>query len=187
MAPNGNSGGAAPIPPDFAAINAAALRDLPNLLGRWLQDGRCVGREYVARNPRRADRHAGSFKVNLQSGRWADFATDDRGGDPVSLTAFLFGLTQGVGRATAGPHVWGAVMYDFLNLTGVDASDPFAPLSLADAWPTEAELETTEVWEPILPAPNEPPEAGQNQALGNMAQQWRAGCIATAMARRCSQ
>ena len=80
---------------DFAAINAAALRDLPNLLGRWLPDGRRVGREYVARNPRRADRHTGSFKVNLQSGRWADFATDDRGSDPVSLTAFLFGLTQG--------------------------------------------------------------------------------------------
>ena len=80
---------------DFAAINAAALRNLPNLLGRWLQDGSVVGREYVARNPRRADRHTGSFKVNLRSGRWADFATDDRGGDPVSLTAFLFGLTQG--------------------------------------------------------------------------------------------
>jgi hypothetical protein len=80
---------------DFAAINAAALRDLPKLLGRWLQDGRRVGHEYVARNPRRADQHTGSFKVNLRSGRWADFATDDRGGDPVSLTAFLFGLTQG--------------------------------------------------------------------------------------------
>ena len=52
-------------------------------------------------------------------------------------------------------------MYDSLNLTGADASDPFAPLSLADASPAEAELETTEVWEPILPAPNEPPEAGQ--------------------------
>ena len=95
MAPDGISGGAAPSPPDFAAINAAALRDLPILLGRWLQDGTVVGREYVARNPRRADRCAGSFKVNLRSGRWADFATDDRGGDPVSLTAFLFGLTQG--------------------------------------------------------------------------------------------
>jgi hypothetical protein len=123
MAPDGISAGAAPIPPacsdmpparisppragagthstgvtgslDFAVINAAALRDLPNLLGRWLQGGSVVGREYVARNPRRVDRHAGSFKVNLLSGRWADFATDDRGGDPISLTAFLFGLTQG--------------------------------------------------------------------------------------------
>ena len=79
---------------DFAAINAAALQDLPVLLGRWLRDGRVVGREYVARNPRRVDRRPGSFKVNIGTGHWADLATDDRGGDPVSLTAFLFGLTQ---------------------------------------------------------------------------------------------
>ena len=52
-------------------------------------------------------------------------------------------------------------MYDSRNLTGADASDPFAPLSLADASPAEAELQTAEVWEPILPAPNEPPEAGE--------------------------
>jgi hypothetical protein len=43
----------------------------------------------------RADRHAGSFKVNLRTGRWADFATGDRGGDPVSLVAYLEGVTQG--------------------------------------------------------------------------------------------
>ncbi len=40
---------------DFGAINAAALPALPTLLRRWLPDGRQVGREYVARNPRRAD------------------------------------------------------------------------------------------------------------------------------------
>ncbi len=80
---------------DFPAINAAALHGLPALLARWLPEGRVEGTEYVARNPRRADRHAGSFKVNLRSGRWADFATGDRGADPVSLTAYLFGLSQG--------------------------------------------------------------------------------------------
>jgi hypothetical protein len=79
---------------NFAAVNAAALRDLPALLARWLMDGRMEGREFVARNPRRADRHRGSFKVNVRSGRWADFATGDRGGDPVSLAAYLFGLSQ---------------------------------------------------------------------------------------------
>ena len=79
---------------DFGAINTAALGDLTALLARWLPDGRVRGREYEARNPRRADRHAGSFRVNLRSGRWADFATGDRGGDPVSLAAFLFGLSQ---------------------------------------------------------------------------------------------
>jgi hypothetical protein len=80
--------------PDYAAINAAALRELPVLLARWLPDGRVQGREYEARNPRRADRHPGSFRINLRTGRWADFATGERGGDPVSLAAFLFNLAQ---------------------------------------------------------------------------------------------
>jgi hypothetical protein len=80
---------------DFRAVDAAALAVLPALLARWLPDGRREGREYVARNPRRSDRHPGSFKVNLARGAWADFATGDRGGDVVSLAAYLFGLSQG--------------------------------------------------------------------------------------------
>jgi hypothetical protein len=79
---------------NFGAVNAAALRELPALLARWLPDGRVNGREFTARNPRRADRHLGSFKVNLRTGRWADFATGDKGGDVVSLAAYLFGLSQ---------------------------------------------------------------------------------------------
>jgi hypothetical protein len=79
---------------NFEAINSAAMRELPALLARWLPDGRPVGREYVARNPRRTDRHIGSFKINLLTGRWADFATGDKGGDAVSLAAFLFALSQ---------------------------------------------------------------------------------------------
>ncbi len=79
---------------NFGAINAAALPALPTLLRRWLPDGRQVGREYVARNPRRADKRAGSFKVNTRTGRWSDFATGDAGGDVVSLAAFLSGTGQ---------------------------------------------------------------------------------------------
>ena len=30
----------------------------------------------------------------MVSGRWADFATGDRGGDAISLAAYLFGLSQ---------------------------------------------------------------------------------------------
>jgi hypothetical protein len=80
---------------DFAAVNRVALGRLPELLRRWLPGGRRIGNEWVARNPKRADRHPGSFKVNLITGRWADFASDDRGGDVVSLAAFLSGLSQG--------------------------------------------------------------------------------------------
>ena len=79
---------------DFPAINRAALASLPALLRRWLPDGRLVGREYTARNPSRADRRPGSFKVNVNTGRWADFATDDAGGDVVSLAAYLSGTGQ---------------------------------------------------------------------------------------------
>jgi hypothetical protein len=80
---------------DFARVNAAALPRLPDLLRRWLPDGRRCGAEWVARNPTRPDRRAGSFSVNVHTARWADFATGDRGGDPVSLAAYLHGLGQG--------------------------------------------------------------------------------------------
>jgi hypothetical protein len=79
---------------DFASVNAAALQELPTLLARWLPDGRINGREYEARNPRRNDRSLGSFRVNTRTGRWADFATGEKGGDPVSLAAYLFNLSQ---------------------------------------------------------------------------------------------
>lgn len=79
---------------DFVRINAAALAQLPLLLLRWLPNGRREGREWVARNPRRADRSPGSFRINMTTGKWADFATDDRGGDVISLAAFLFELSQ---------------------------------------------------------------------------------------------
>ena len=81
---------------DFAGINRAALARVLDLLGRWLPDGRLNAREYVARNPRRADRRAGSFRVNVDSGRWADFAVAGAsGGDIVSLAAYLAGVSQG--------------------------------------------------------------------------------------------
>ncbi|MCW5713448.1 MAG: hypothetical protein KIT43_02875 [Bauldia sp.] len=79
---------------DFNAIGDAARGRLTELVSRWLPEGRLIGREWVCRNPRRADRHPGSFKVNVATGRWADFATGDRGGDAISLAAYLFGLSQ---------------------------------------------------------------------------------------------
>ena len=79
---------------DFVAVNTAALSVLPLLLRHWLPEGYREGREWVALNPRRADRRPGSFKINLDTGLWADFATGDRGGDVISLAAYLSGLGQ---------------------------------------------------------------------------------------------
>ncbi|QIG47196.1 hypothetical protein G5V57_05280 [Nordella sp. HKS 07] len=79
---------------DFAEISRAALNQLPVLLRRWLPDGQLAGREYTARNPTRVDRRPGSFRVNIATDRWADFATGEKGGDVVSLAAYLGGLRQ---------------------------------------------------------------------------------------------
>ena len=80
--------------PNFGEINRAALAVAPALLDRLLPSGRRSGDEWVALNPRRQDRTTGSFKVNLRTGRWADFATGDKGGDVISLAAFLWGVSQ---------------------------------------------------------------------------------------------
>ncbi len=86
--------GSKPRAVDFVEINQAALTRLDDILRRWLPGGRLEGREYVVRNPMRADQKPGSFKINMQTGRWADWASGDKGGDVISLGAFLFGLRQ---------------------------------------------------------------------------------------------
>ncbi len=78
----------------FHRIGRAALAQAEPICRQWLPDGYRRGVEFVARNPKRNDRHAGSFSINLNSGRWADFATGDAGGDLISLAAYLFDLSQ---------------------------------------------------------------------------------------------
>lgn len=89
--------------PDFAAIARAALAQAERLVERWLPGGQRLGDEYVVRNPKRADHKPGSFKINLRTGAWADFATTDAGGDLVALRAWLDGISQAdAARAVAG-------------------------------------------------------------------------------------
>ncbi len=83
---------------DFHAINAAALASLGPVLRRLAPGGKVIAGEYVTLNPRRADKTLGSFKVRflgLRAGAWSDFATGDKGGDVVSLVAYLEGVSQG--------------------------------------------------------------------------------------------
>lgn len=91
----------------FQRLNATLLPQLPTLVKEWLPAGRVAGAEWTALNPRRHDQRPGSFRVNLRSGRWADFATGEVGGDPVSLYAYLFtGGRQGAAaRALDGGRI----------------------------------------------------------------------------------
>ncbi len=81
-------------PIDFAAVNRAALPHLEALCRRWLPGGRRVGAEWTCGSLR--GEAGGSCKINLCTGRWADFATgDQKGGDVVALAAAVHRMTQG--------------------------------------------------------------------------------------------
>jgi uncharacterized protein (DUF927 family) len=82
--------------PSFADVKAASLKDIERVLAHWLPNGKRVdgGKEYTAPNPTRSDKRAGSLKVNLNKGTWADFATGDKGGDLIDLVRYLDGGTD---------------------------------------------------------------------------------------------
>lgn len=82
--------------PSFADVKVASMKDIERVLAHWLPNGKRVdgGKEYTAPNPTRTDKRAGSLKVNLNKGTWADFATGDKGGDLIDLVRYLDGGTD---------------------------------------------------------------------------------------------
>ena len=80
---------------DFKAIGSDALTRSQSLVTQLLPNGRLEGREWTALNPTRNDRRLGSFRVNLDTGHWADFATGHKGGDLISLVAYVNSTSQG--------------------------------------------------------------------------------------------
>jgi hypothetical protein len=79
----------------FRRIATAALGRADDIVSRWLPAGRREGHEWTSVNPTRGDRRRGSFRINLKTGAWADFASGDKGGDLISLGAYLHGINQG--------------------------------------------------------------------------------------------
>jgi putative DNA primase/helicase len=77
---------------DFAAVSAAALARAETLVAEWLPQGRRRGSEWVCGS---LSGDAGeSCSINLTTGKWAEFAGDERGGDLVSLYAAIHRLSQ---------------------------------------------------------------------------------------------
>ena len=66
---------------DTDDIRALLLGQIDRLAAELAPDGRRSGGYWIARNPTRADRNAGSFWVHLtgKPGAWADAATGDKG------------------------------------------------------------------------------------------------------------
>lgn len=73
---------------------AKNTNDIRSVIQRLLPYGRREGREWIALNPTRNDSTLGSFKINLTNGKWIDYVSGDRGGDVISLYAYLRGISQ---------------------------------------------------------------------------------------------
>ena len=79
---------------DFRQVKDAARGYEGILLRRILPHAIKQGHEYVSINPTRYDRNLGSFRINAHTFRWADFATGDKGGDIISLWAYVRQVSQ---------------------------------------------------------------------------------------------
>ena len=77
---------------DFDAIARAALQHAVAICERLLPGGKLRGREWSCGNLRGDPGE--SCSVNTQTGKWADFASNAKGGDLISLAAAVHGLTQ---------------------------------------------------------------------------------------------
>jgi len=80
--------------PTFEQVKDSSLAGIESILSNWLPNGKRKGHEYTTVNPTRTDNNPGSFSVNVNTGQWADFATDDKGGDLISLVAYLENIAQ---------------------------------------------------------------------------------------------
>ena len=78
----------------FAEVKSAAHSQIRSLAERWLPHTRMSGSNLMALNPTRVDKSIGSFGINVRTGAWADFATDDAGGDIISFYAYLHCKSQ---------------------------------------------------------------------------------------------
>ncbi|MEW5787257.1 MAG: DUF927 domain-containing protein [Pseudomonadota bacterium] len=82
-------------PTDFIRQVATAALDRFDDAMHWLGlAGKIQGHEFLPVNPKRGDSQPGSFSINRDTGTWSDFATGDKGGDLVSLAAYLLDLRQ---------------------------------------------------------------------------------------------
>ncbi|WP_239253341.1 VapE domain-containing protein [Candidatus Nitrotoga sp. M5] len=116
----------------------------------WLPGGRREGHEYKSLNPVRADRKVGSFSINVNTGAWADFADDAKGGDLISLYCYLNGMSP----MDAAIEVAG--------LVGVSVPEKSSKRAPAQAAPAVKKVlapppPPVEKWVPVLPVPDDAP------------------------------
>ena len=125
---------------DFKYVSSEALKGVERVLSYYLPGGKTKGNEYSPLNPTRADKKTGSFVINTETGVWCDFSTDDKGGDIISLIAYIKNLSQ----LDAAKE-----LSDFLGLDRAPTTQPSQQPKKAPGTKPKTD------WEAILPIPDD--------------------------------
>lgn len=140
-------------PINFAALAAQLLARADSLVPDWLPGGKRRGHEWECGS---LSGGAGdSCQINLHTGAWADFATDERGGDLLALYRAMHGYASMALAAVAVAHEYG--LEDVGNIkarrSGEAAEKPARKLPE----PAAVAQDAREKWQPIMPVPEGTP------------------------------
>lgn len=127
---------------EIQAVAAQALPHIERVCAHWLPDGKksAAGTEWEI-----GDRYGTpgkSLKIHLsgtKAGIWSDFNAGDKGGDLVSLVAYIDGISQGEAARK---------LAEFLGLTSGTQAEPIAAPKAKPAAPE---------WRPLMPVPADAP------------------------------
>jgi predicted P-loop ATPase len=139
----------------FKQIADSALSSIDTLLSRWLPGGKTQSGEYKVTNPNRADNRVGSFSINMRTGKWGDFATNDAGNDLISLYAYLEGLDQ----KEAAIEVADQIGFTLPNGVRPDDSKPRQKPVIDTATIKQAKPKEESPWHPVTPVPDSAEDA----------------------------
>jgi putative DNA primase/helicase len=121
---------------DFRALSEALLIRAESMVAQWLPNGRREGHEWRCGNLR--GDFGSSLAVNLKTGVWADFSSDEKGGDLISLYAAIFTVNDQVRAAR-----------ELSESLGVQSESSVSSSSMG---PSHKAKRRT-LWVPVLPAP----------------------------------
>lgn len=142
------------LPPiRFEALAGALLGRAEVLVGQWLPGGKREGREYKCGSL--SGGAGSSCSVNLDNGRWADFATDDQGGDLIALYAAIFSLEMGKAAVQLARELG---LEDVAGVRRADGAAPAPPPPRPPPAPPTARKAEPEGWVTVLPVPKHAPE-----------------------------
>ena len=134
----------------FEQIQSASLAQADRLLRDWFPAGKRVGKEFLVGN---IHGDAGeSLKVNLKTGKWADFAGSDSGHDLIDLRAAMRHRGDRVAAATEIAMMLGIVV------NGKDSH----PKQRAQKKNGNA----AEDWQPMVPPPADTPKPPDSMFSG---------------------